>query len=420
MFVLPAMMNTLIGPILSMVDTAFVGQGSITELAALGPAVLIADVTSYVFSWLGIATVSFMAKAISEGKDDEVDRLTRAAMLLGVVCGLGVFVWHTLGATALLTGLNTGPELMDPARTYVLIRALGFPVQLLNTAMWGVCLGHKDPSTPLTVSLVSVVLNLIGDYTLCTLMGMGIAGAAWATVAAQYFSALVYPVSMKLRRKTYLSRLRGPLALADVTRYWGFAVPVMFVTAATLSVYAVMTAVANMQGVVVAAAHKVAGGLFQFFAMCGEPMFQGAQALLPRDSEESVKVFVAALSVVGVVVGVAAGLIAVATTLFAGRLFTSDPGVLAEAAKVSAPLFLSLMLIIPSRTFQGLVVAQSDLGFYAGITAVDAVLFAAAVYYSSTVLGAGYVGMWWVHVGLWVVNVSQFALRVGLKKHKLS
>ena len=48
---------------------AFVGQGSIQELAALGPAVLIADVTSYVFSWLGIATVSFMAKAISEGKD---------------------------------------------------------------------------------------------------------------------------------------------------------------------------------------------------------------------------------------------------------------------------------------------------------------------------------------------------------------
>jgi Na+-driven multidrug efflux pump len=51
---------------------------------------------------------------------------------------------------------------MGPARTYVLIRALGFPVQLLNTAMWGVCLGHKDPKTPLFVSLLSLVLNIIG------------------------------------------------------------------------------------------------------------------------------------------------------------------------------------------------------------------------------------------------------------------
>ena len=47
---------------------------------------------------------------------DEVDRLTRAAMLLGVVCGLGVAVWHTLGATALLAGLNTGTLHLSFAR----------------------------------------------------------------------------------------------------------------------------------------------------------------------------------------------------------------------------------------------------------------------------------------------------------------
>eukprot|EP00959_Pyramimonas_sp_CCMP1952_P369987 7748983-Pyramimonas_sp.AAC.2 len=46
------------------------------------------------------------------------------------------------------------------------------------------------------------------------------------------------------------------------------------------------------------------------------------------------------------------------------------------------------------QSAQGLVVAQSDLGFYAGITAVDAMLFGLAVWYTNTMLGGGYIGMW--------------------------
>jgi hypothetical protein len=57
--------------------------------------------------------------------------------------------------------------------------------------------------------------------------------------------------------------------------------------------------IGRCKGTVVAAAHKVAGGLFQFFAMCGEPMFQGAQALMPRDCKEPERrAFVQALSLV--------------------------------------------------------------------------------------------------------------------------
>jgi hypothetical protein len=40
------------------------------------------------------------------------------------------------------------------------------------------------------------------------------------------------------------------------------------------------------------------------------------------------------------------------------------------------------------------VVAQSDLLFYAGITAVDAALFGLAVSLMNAKLGAGYLGMW--------------------------
>ena len=59
--------------------------------------------------------------------------------------------------------------------------------------------------------------------------------------------------------------------------------------------------------------------------------------------------------------GLLTGVLSVATILFGAGIFTSDARVHVEMAKLVAPVFLSCLLIIPSRTLQGLVVANDDL-----------------------------------------------------------
>lgn len=46
-------------------------------------------------------------------------------------------------------------------------------------------LGMKDSLGPLKALLIASALNGIGDVVLCTFLGYGIAGAAWATAASQ-------------------------------------------------------------------------------------------------------------------------------------------------------------------------------------------------------------------------------------------
>jgi len=46
-------------------------------------------------------------------------------------------------------------------------------------------LGMMDSKTPLKVLIIGSMFNLIGDVALCSFMGYGIAGAAWATIASQ-------------------------------------------------------------------------------------------------------------------------------------------------------------------------------------------------------------------------------------------
>ncbi|MCI18575.1 MATE efflux family protein 4 chloroplastic-like, partial [Trifolium medium] len=55
----------LCGPLMSLIDTAVVGQGSSIELAALGPATVFCDYLSYSFMFLSIATSNMVATALA-------------------------------------------------------------------------------------------------------------------------------------------------------------------------------------------------------------------------------------------------------------------------------------------------------------------------------------------------------------------
>lgn len=53
-------------------------------------------------------------------------------------------------------------------------------------------LGMKDSWGPLKALTVASAVNGIGDIVLCSVLGYGIAGAAWATMVSQV-PALEYP-----------------------------------------------------------------------------------------------------------------------------------------------------------------------------------------------------------------------------------
>ncbi|XP_075489314.1 protein DETOXIFICATION 46, chloroplastic-like [Primulina tabacum] len=54
------------GPLMSLIDTAVIGQGSSIELAALGPGTLFCDYTCYVFMFLSIATSNLVATFLAK------------------------------------------------------------------------------------------------------------------------------------------------------------------------------------------------------------------------------------------------------------------------------------------------------------------------------------------------------------------
>ncbi|CAI6001168.1 unnamed protein product, partial [Closterium sp. NIES-64] len=91
-------------------------------------------------------------------------------------------------AAAPLLGVMGGAlsPMHAPALQYLQVRAAGSPAVVLFLTAQGVFRGLKDTRTPLAASVSGNVVNILLDPLLIFSCGLGVSGAAAATVAAQY------------------------------------------------------------------------------------------------------------------------------------------------------------------------------------------------------------------------------------------
>ncbi|KAL4424560.1 hypothetical protein ABPG77_009144 [Micractinium sp. CCAP 211/92] len=295
-FALPALGMVLADPLMSLIDTACVGRVSSIQLAALGPNTAIFNSAFQLFVFLGVGTTNIIATnslrtpGLSSA-ELEVRRQAAEITLcnsLQLAVALGCLVAAVLlgCGRAFLSGMGVAPELLAPAWEYLSIRALAAPAVLLMSASQGACLGQQDAWTPFNVLLAAGALNTVGDVYLISSRGMGVAGAALATAAAQYLGAayFLWHLWHKERRGEGI-RLRwtGFPRIAQMREFLLVAATLFTRTVFGMAAYFSMTTAAARLGTLATATHQVAMQTFWFLSYFPEPLSLTAQSLLARD-----------------------------------------------------------------------------------------------------------------------------------------
>jgi Na+-driven multidrug efflux pump len=316
-FALPCLALWVAGPLLSLVDTAFIGLSSTdptqsaAQLAALGPATTFFDGATFLFAFLNVATTNLYSSAQAAvdtarpaQRADAVARtesVVRTAARVALRSGVGIMLF-LLAASRPLLRLYIGeqaiqtPGLLDSAVAYVTIRALSMPTSLLLGVLQAALLGSKDSVTPLIAILYATIVNVTGDYLLCCRFKMGLTGAALATLLAQWAStwALVRPSRRKLVANHDLQLRRAfskssPSAapasnhLVTSSAFLSFAAPVLTLILGKLAAFGFMTnAAASVPGQPTPlASHQIILSLLFFCSPFLEVISQTAQTFLP-------------------------------------------------------------------------------------------------------------------------------------------
>ncbi|KAJ6716840.1 PROTEIN DETOXIFICATION 46 CHLOROPLASTIC [Salix koriyanagi] len=372
---------------MSLIDTVVIGQGSYIELAALGPATVLCDYMSYVFMFLSIATSNMVATYLARGLDGETRGLLMVVKLtlevignlwfvgsqdknqvqhqisillfVGMTCGLLMLVFTRFFGSWALTAFS-GPknaQILPAANTYVQIRGLAWPAVLVGWVAQSASLGMKDSWGPLKALAVSSAVNGVGDVVLCSFLGYGIAGAAWATMVSQVIAG--YMMIEALNKKGYNAFAISVPTLDEILTIIGLAAPVFVTMISKVAFYSLMIYFATSMGTHSVAAHQV---MLQIMGMCtvmGEPLSQTAQSFMPEliygvnRSLKKARRLLKSLVTIGSTMGLLLGTIGTFAPWLFPNIFTRDQKVIQEMYKVLLPFFMAIAVTPSIHCLEG-------------------------------------------------------------------
>ena len=188
-FALPLVLGTLFQQLYSFADTVIVGRCLGTD--ALGAVGTTHSLNFLILGFVQGACVGFgipVAETFGAKDQGGLRKYLFNGALLCVVLSVVFTLFTTLMAGPLLQLIHTPEELYADAVLYIRIIFLGIPATVLYNYASSVLRAMGDSQHPFYFLLAASVLNIGLDYLLIVSMGMGVDGAALATVLSQLLS----------------------------------------------------------------------------------------------------------------------------------------------------------------------------------------------------------------------------------------
>ena len=409
---LPALGALAAEPVFLMADSAIVGHLGTAQLAGLSvaSAVLLNAVMLCVF--LAYGTAATVARRAGSGD-------VRAALTQGID---GIWLAVAIGVALAAIGLPLAPTLVhlfgtsDAATPYAVvylrISLLGVPSMLVVLAATGVMRGLKDTRTPLVVTAVAALANIVLNLLLVYPVGLGVAGSALGTVLAQTGAAGCLAAVVVRRARESGAPLQpdraGVLAAARA------GVPLLARTALLRLALLWMTFVAAAQGDVALASHQIAYTLWFLLAMAPEAFAIAGQAMVGHALGASDRMGARLIARHAIRWGLGVGLV-FAALLVALRavylpLFSSDPAVQDLAWSLVVVVAATQPVGAAVYVLDAILIAAGDGRFLAWSMLLAALVF---VPLAGIVLvtDAGVVALWWALVGWLLARLVAIWLR---------
>ena len=218
-FAIPLLIGNVAQLLYNTVDSIVIGRfvGD-AALAALGSATPILVLFLVVFMSIGAGVCILVSQYFGAKEYRLLESSIGNSITLIAAASVVLTVGGILLSAPALRLINTPSESYEMARTYLIICFIGMAGDGFYNIMSGVLRGMGDSVFPLLILLFCTILNTLLDIWFVAGLGMGVAGAAWATTIAKTASAAILVVKV-LRKRGIIHlrpvhlRLRKPIVL---------------------------------------------------------------------------------------------------------------------------------------------------------------------------------------------------------------
>lgn len=254
----PLFLSSGVQAVLNLTDSWFIGRLSTDAIAAMGALYFLILVLFILFGGVGMYVQTLVAQAYGEGKPHQ------AAQAVGTGCWSALlltplFVLLAFSGADLLRLFQFSPAVEQLAIDYWTPRLLGLTIAITNLGLTAFFNGIGKTTITLWVSIVIALLNVVLNEAMMFQLGMGMAGAAWATTLSLMAGMVLFLfvfLSREMRHDFQSHRIWKP-QWATIRYLFASGIPLGFLMTADLTGIAFFQIMQVKLGVVPGAATQV-------------------------------------------------------------------------------------------------------------------------------------------------------------------
>ncbi len=207
LFFFPILFGTFFQQLYNAIDAIIVGRyvGKEALSAVGGSTNTVIQLIVGFFVGLSSGATVIISQYYGAKKQEMVGYAVHTAIAFSVIAGLVMSAAGILTAPAVLKAMNTPEDVLGPSITFLRIYYLGMVGNLVYNIGAGILRAVGDSKRPLYFLIVSCMTNIALDMLFVVGLGMGVAGAALATIISQTLSAVL--IIMLLVRTKDMHRL---------------------------------------------------------------------------------------------------------------------------------------------------------------------------------------------------------------------
>jgi len=192
MFAVPLLIGQLFQQLYSTVDSVVVGRFVGKEaLAAVGSTGNIINALISFFGGLSMGGTVVISQFFGAKNEKGVHSAVHTILALTFFCGIFVTALGVFATPYMLKWMNTPGDVIGQAQEYLRIYFSGVMGLMVYNLGSGILRSVGDSRRPLYFLIFSAMTNLVLDLLFVVGFGWGIAGVAYATIIAQFLSAVL-------------------------------------------------------------------------------------------------------------------------------------------------------------------------------------------------------------------------------------
>lgn len=269
----PSIVTNITTPLLGLVDLAITGHmadgtdgHSAVYIAAIAVGSGLFGMLYWLFAFLRMGTGGITSQAVGAKDSEGVDLALWRSLAVAAIIGCTVIMLGRPLGEGLLWFMAPDPDTLAPARRYIAICAWGAPAVLATFALTGWFIGRQDTRSPMWVSIVINVVNIVASLVLVIGFGLRIEGVAVGTLLAQWVGAIMSITICVVRYRPARYPLRLFLSATPLRRFFSVNTDIFLRTLCLVAVTVWFTRAGARQGDVMLAVNALLMQLFLTFS----------------------------------------------------------------------------------------------------------------------------------------------------------